>query len=86
MNKVSPGCTSITFRSLDRPGKVHVDMIRNNVDTVEKMFVYVSKVHGSKRCLGTRQILGEEDETQPNGRVFKKVSYLKPYKHAVRNI
>lgn len=72
MNKVSPGCTSITFRSLDRPGKVHVDMIRNNVDTVEKMFVYVSKIHGSKRCLGTRQILGEEDETQPNGRVFKK--------------
>jgi hypothetical protein len=24
------------------------------------------------RCLGTRQLLDEEDETQPNGKVFKK--------------
>jgi long-chain acyl-CoA synthetase len=24
------------------------------------------------RCLGTRQLLDEEDEAQPNGKVFKK--------------
>lgn len=73
MNKISPGVHSITYRTVDKPGRIHVDMIRNKVDTVEKMFLYVSKVHGNKRCLGTRQILAEEDEVQPNGRVFKKV-------------
>ena len=26
-----------------------------------------------RKCLGTREVLREEDETQPNGRVFKKL-------------
>lgn len=47
-------------------------MLQNNIDTLEKMFNYVAKVHSNKRCLGTRQILSEEDEVQPNGRIFKK--------------
>jgi long-chain acyl-CoA synthetase len=34
---------------------------------------FVAKLHGQKRCLGTREILAEEDEIQPNKRVFKKV-------------
>lgn len=75
MNRIVPGCTSITYRTVDKPKKIHIDMIRNKVDTLEKMFLYVSKIHANKRCLGTRQILGEEDEVQPNGRVFKKVVY-----------
>lgn len=36
------------------------------------MFSYVAKAHSHKRCLGTREILSEEDEVQPNGRIFKK--------------
>ena len=47
-------------------------MLQDNIDTLEKVFNYVAKTHSSKRCLGTRQILSEEDELQPNGRVFKK--------------
>jgi long-chain acyl-CoA synthetase len=47
-------------------------MLQNNIDTLEKMFNFVTKIHQTKRCLGTRQILSEEDEMQPNGRVFKK--------------
>lgn len=39
---------------------------------MEKIFIYVTKLHSTKRCLGTRQILSEEDEVQSNGRVFKK--------------
>lgn len=72
MNKITPGGNSLTFRTLDKPGKVHVDMVRNKVDTIDKMMLYVSKVHCTKRCLGTRDIIKEEDEVQPNGRVFKK--------------
>lgn len=47
-------------------------MVQANIDTLEKMFNYVAKIHTNKRCLGTREILSEEDEVQPNGRVFKK--------------
>lgn len=48
-------------------------MLRNNIDTLEKVFKYVVKIHTDKKCLGTREILGEEDELQDNGRVFKKL-------------
>lgn len=47
-------------------------MLQANIDTLEKMFTYVARIHTNKRCLGTRQIISEEDEIQPNGRVFKK--------------
>lgn len=40
------------------------------------MFDYVSRKYTNKKCLGTRQILAEEDEVQPNGRVFKKVFFF----------
>lgn len=47
-------------------------MIQENIDTLEKMFKYVTKIHTDKRCVGTREILSEEDEVQSNGRIFKK--------------
>lgn len=48
-------------------------MLKNHIDTLEKVFKFVVKVHSGKKCLGTREILGEEDEVQPNGRIFKKL-------------
>lgn len=51
---------------------MHVKMLQNNINTLERMFNFVTKIHSTKRCIGTRQILSEEDEMQPNGRVFKK--------------
>lgn len=36
------------------------------------MLTFATKIHTNKKCLGTRKILSEEDEKQPNGRVFKK--------------
>lgn len=62
----------ITYRSTEPPREVHVKMLQANIDTLEKMFNYVTRIHTGKRCLGTRDILSEEDEIQPNGRVFKK--------------
>ncbi|XP_037947198.1 long-chain-fatty-acid--CoA ligase 4-like isoform X2 [Teleopsis dalmanni] len=64
--------TSMTYRTIEPPREVHVKMLQANIDTLEKMFNYVAKTHSTKRCLGTRQILSEEDEVQPNGRIFKK--------------
>lgn len=64
---------SITYRSVESIGETHARMLRAKVDTMEKMLLFVVKTFPDKKCLGTRQILAEEDEVQPNGRVFKKV-------------
>ena len=64
--------TQVTYRNVDPPKDVHIKMLQNNIDTLEKMFKFVTKIHTTKRCLGTRDILSEEDEMQENGRMFKK--------------
>lgn len=43
------------------------------VDTLDKMFEYAATRFPLRDCLGTREVLSEEDELQPNGKVFKKV-------------
>jgi long-chain acyl-CoA synthetase len=58
---------------VQEPREVHVQLLREGVDTMAEMLHYVAKLHEQKRCLGTREILAEEDEIQPNKRVFKKV-------------
>ncbi|CAH1104813.1 unnamed protein product [Psylliodes chrysocephalus] len=63
---------SITYRSTVQPKDHHITLVREKIDTMAKMFEYCSKKYPNKRCLGTREILAEEDELQPNGRVFKK--------------
>ncbi|KAL1490621.1 hypothetical protein ABEB36_013283 [Hypothenemus hampei] len=63
---------SITYRSTMQPGVLHVALLREKVDTMAKLLEFVLKKYPNKRCLGTREIYGEEDETQSNGRVFKK--------------
>lgn len=43
-------------------------------DTLDKVFKYAKTKFKDKKLLGTREILKEEDEIQPSGKVFKKVS------------
>ena len=49
--------------------------------TLDDLLIRAVRTYASKRCLGTRELLSEEDEMQPNGRVFKKVSMY----HSSRN-
>ncbi|XP_077205015.1 fatty acid CoA ligase Acsl3 [Paroedura picta] len=42
-------------------------------DTLDKAFKYATSKFKDKKLLGTREILKEEDEIQPSGKVFKKV-------------
>ncbi|OAD57993.1 Long-chain-fatty-acid--CoA ligase 3 [Eufriesea mexicana] len=62
----------VTYRSVEVPGPMHIALERENIDTLEKMMSWISKKHTDKKCLGTREILAEEDEVQANGRIFKK--------------
>lgn len=43
------------------------------VDTLDKMFEYAAMRFPNRECLGTREVISEEDERQSNGKVFKKV-------------
>ncbi|NXT60932.1 ACSL4 ligase, partial [Chaetops frenatus] len=66
----------------DKPGSpyrsvTHLDSLANinipGADTLDKLFDHSLAKFGKKDCLGTREILSEENEMQPNGKVFKKL-------------
>ncbi|XP_054890258.1 long-chain-fatty-acid--CoA ligase 4 [Poeciliopsis prolifica] len=42
-------------------------------DTLDKLFKHAVERFGPADCLGTREVLSEENEIQPNGKMFKKV-------------
>jgi long-chain acyl-CoA synthetase len=45
-------------------------IVRGKVDTVTKSFNFAVNKFGDRECLGTREVLGEEDEVQSNGKVY----------------
>lgn len=66
----------------DKPGSpyrsvTHFDSLAvidiPGADTLDKLFDYAVSKFGKKDSLGTREILSEENEMQPNGKVFKKL-------------
>ncbi|NXU63738.1 ACSL4 ligase, partial [Horornis vulcanius] len=66
----------------EKPGSpyrsvTHLDSLANinipGADTLDKLFDHALAKFGKKDCLGTREILSEENEMQPNGKVFKKL-------------
>ena len=46
-------------------------IVQKKVDTVTKAFNFAVNKYGDRPCVGTREILGEEDETQSNGKVME---------------
>ncbi|XP_053620499.1 long-chain-fatty-acid--CoA ligase 4 isoform X2 [Plodia interpunctella] len=63
---------SVTVRSVSSPCELHARLVRDGVTTMEAMLRAAAARWNTRPCLGTRTVLGEEDEPQPNGRVFKK--------------
>ena len=62
----SPYCAIETF-------DVHRKSTFPKVTTLDDAFEHAVSTHRNRPCLGTRQLLEEMDEVQPNGKVFKKV-------------
>ncbi|KAG5667341.1 hypothetical protein PVAND_015324 [Polypedilum vanderplanki] len=69
---ISSDNNQVTYKSILPTQATSKLLIRENVDTLEKMFNLVTKIHGNKNCLGTREILSEEEERQSDGKVLKK--------------
>uniref|UniRef100_A0AAQ5Y888 long-chain-fatty-acid--CoA ligase n=1 Tax=Amphiprion ocellaris TaxID=80972 RepID=A0AAQ5Y888_AMPOC len=59
------------YRAINSQEKL-VAWLHPGVDTLDKMFEYAARRFAQRDCLGTREVLSEEDELQPNGKVFKK--------------
>lgn len=50
-----------------------VTSLQPGLDTLDKMFEYTARRFPSRDCLGTREVISEEDERQGDGKVYKKV-------------
>jgi len=66
------GSSESIFHSLEVNGPINVELERHNLTTMDKVFKHVTEKYGKEKCLGTRQILSEVEEIQPNGRSFQK--------------
>ncbi|KAM3611982.1 uncharacterized protein V6R79_000423 [Siganus canaliculatus] len=66
------GCAEGPYRCVD-----HFDSLATEdfpgKNTLDKLFDYAVQRFGDAQCLGTRDVLSEENETQPSGKVFKKL-------------
>uniref|UniRef100_UPI0037E8D553 long-chain-fatty-acid--CoA ligase 4 n=1 Tax=Semicossyphus pulcher TaxID=241346 RepID=UPI0037E8D553 len=66
------GCAEGPYRSVD-----HFDSLATEdfpgKNTLDKLFDHAVQRFGQENCLGTRDVLSEENEVQPNGKVFKKL-------------
>lgn len=47
--------------------------------TLDDLFLRAVKLNGPRKCLGSREMFSEEDEVQPNGKIFKKVYFVLVY-------
>jgi len=66
---------NVSFRRDKGNSPIYQEIIVNGkVDTVTKSFNYAVNKYKSRSCLGTREVLGEEDEVQKNGKLFKKLA------------
>ena len=62
----------IVYHSTVEPGPVNRNLRRYNLNTMEKVFSHAVGKFNDRQCLGMREILGEEKEAQPDGKVFAK--------------
>ena len=70
--KVETKKDCIIYQSKEEITQIHKEINENGLTTMDAIFDYAVKKHKDKECLGTRELLSEEDEVQPNGKVFKK--------------
>ncbi|KAF1393704.1 hypothetical protein PFLUV_G00018790 [Perca fluviatilis] len=66
------GCPEGPYRAVSATKRLATSL-HPGVDTLDKMFEDAAMRFPHRDCLGTREVISEEDERQSNGKVFKKV-------------
>ena len=72
---ISEGDTEATFTPLkaEKVSPIIRDFEAADSRTMAEVWSWAVERYGARRFLGTRDILGEDDEIQPNGRIFSKL-------------
>lgn len=70
--KATSDKTEGPYRSVDHFDSLAA-MTFPGIDTLDKLFIHAVEKFGKADCLGTREVLSEENEKQPSGKVFKKL-------------
>ncbi len=69
---------AVSFRREKGNSPIYNEIIvSGKVDTVTKAFNFAVGKYGDRTCLGTREVLGEEDEVQSNGKVRQSMNDCK---------
>ncbi|XP_028271779.1 long-chain-fatty-acid--CoA ligase 4 [Parambassis ranga] len=66
------GCPEGPYRSVDHFESLATEDFPGK-NTLDKLFLHAVQRFGDADCLGTRDVLSEENEIQPSGKVFKKL-------------
>jgi long-chain acyl-CoA synthetase len=64
--------TSVTYKPIFKTSPELESFQAAGIETMNECFDLAVKRHSHQRMVGTRQVLSEEDEVQPNGKLFKK--------------
>ena len=72
---IRDGDTEVTYKPVQPQFKSSIihDFENAGNKTMADVFSWAVARYGSKKFLGTRDILAEDDEVQPNGRIFAKL-------------
>ena len=74
LKPIKQGDTQVTYKPIPIKASPLVrDFEYAQHETMADVWTWVVSRYGCRRLLGTRDVLGEEDEIQPNGTVFKKL-------------
>merc|ERR1719290_305436 len=68
----------ITIKAVPAVSKVKDELksATEEISTMDRLFKYSCKKYGGRRCLGTRQVLGELEEKQPSGEVAAQAEHM----------
>ncbi|XP_054598926.2 long-chain-fatty-acid--CoA ligase 3a [Nothobranchius furzeri] len=66
------GCPEGPYRATSTTKRL-ITSLHPGVDTLDKMLEHATLRFPHRDCLGTREVISEEDERQSNGKVFRKV-------------
>ena len=72
---IKDGDTEATFLPVKASRKSPIIQAFETADnkTMAEVWSWAVERYGNRRILGSRDILGEDDEIQPNGRIFSKL-------------
>ena len=64
--------SEVVFESPEKTNERHKELVQAGTETMDELMKWAFKKHGTKPAMGTREILAELDEDQPDGKLLKK--------------